>query len=96
VQWGGNHSPQGDRQNRRRLKLQELFQASKAEELDAARLAFTASINYNPSVSSDPHLHKIRSVLQRRNLYSAQHFGVELQNRGEQLQSRIASAVVIC
>jgi len=26
-QWGGNNSPQGDRQNRRRQKLQALLQA---------------------------------------------------------------------
>jgi hypothetical protein len=86
-QWGGNHSPQDDRQNRRRQKLQALHQALKAGELDAARLAFTALINFDPSVSSDPYLHKIGSALQSSNLYAAQHFGLELQNRGGQLQS---------
>jgi hypothetical protein len=86
-QWGGNHSPQGDRHNRRRQKLQALLQALKAGELDAARLAFTALINFDPSVSSDPYLHKIGSALQSSNLYAAQHFGLELQNRGWQLQS---------
>ena len=86
-QWGGNNSPQGDRHNRRRQKLQVLLQALKAGELDAARLAFTALINFDPSVSSDPYLHKIGSALQSSNLYAAQHFGLELQNRGWQLQS---------
>ena len=81
-QWGGNNSPHGDRQNRRRQKLQALLQALKAGELDAARLAFTALINFDPSVSSDPYLHKIGSALQSSNLYAAQHFGLELQNRG--------------
>jgi len=93
-QWGGNHSPQGDRQNRRRQKLQALLQALKAGELDAARLAFTALINFDPSVSSDPFLHKIGSALQSSNLYAAQHFGLELQSRGWQLQSSSPSNAV--
>jgi hypothetical protein len=86
-QWGGNNSPQGDRHNRRRQKLQVLLQALKAGELDAARLAFTALINFDPSVSSDPYLHKIGSALQSSNLYAAQQFGLELLSRGGQLQS---------
>jgi hypothetical protein len=94
-QWGGNNSPQGDRQNRRRQKLQALLQALKVGELDAARLAFTALINFDPSVSSDPYLHKIGSALQSSNLYAAQHFGLELQNRGGQLQSSNPSNAVI-
>ena len=93
-QWGGNNSPQGDRQNRRRQKLQALLQALKAGEMDAARLAFTALINFDPSVSSDPYLHKIGSALQSSNLYAAQHFGLELQNRGGQLQSSSPSNAV--
>ena len=86
-QWGGNNSPQGDRHNRRRQKLQILLQALKAGELDAARLAFTALINFDPSVSSDPYLHTIGSALQGCNLYAAQQFGLELLSRGGQLQS---------
>ena len=86
-QWGGNNSPQGDRHNRRRQKLQVLLKALKAGELDAARLAFTALINFDPSVSSDPYLHKIGSALQSSNLYAAQQFGLELLSRGGQLQS---------
>jgi len=86
-QWGGNNSPQGDRHNRRRQKLQILLQALKAGELDVARLAFTALINFDPSVSSDPYLHKIGSALQSSNLYAAQQFGLELLSRGGQLQS---------
>ena len=88
-QWGGNNSPQGDRHNRRRQKLQVLLQALRAGELDAARLAFTALINFDPSVSSDPYLHKIGSALQSSNLYAAQHFGLELQSRGGNLQSHV-------
>ena len=89
-QWGGNNSQQGDRQNRRRQKLQALLQALKAGELDAACLAFTALINFDPSVSSDPYLHKIGSALQGSNLYAAQQFGLELLSRGGQLQSNSA------
>ena len=93
-QWGGNNSPQGDRQNRRRQKLQALLQALKAGEMDAARLAFTALINFDPSISSDPYLHKIGSALQSSNLYAAQHFGLELQNRGQLKSSSPSNAVI--
>ncbi len=89
-QWGGNNSPQSDRHNRRRQKLQALLQALKAGELDAARLAFTALINFDPSVSSDPYLHKIGSALQGSNLYAAQQFGLKLLSREGQLQSNSA------
>ena len=85
--WGGNNSPQGDKQQRRRQKLQALLQSLKAGELDAARLAFTALVNFDPTVSSDPYLNKLGAALQSSNLYAAQHFGFELQNRGLQLQS---------
>ena len=85
--WGGNNSPQGDKQQRRRQKLQALLQSLKAGELDAARLAFTALVNFDPTVSSDPYLNKLGAALQSSNLYAAQHFGLELQSRGWQLQS---------
>ena len=85
--WGGNNSPQGDKHQRRRQKLQALLEGLKAGELDAARLAFTALINFDPSISGDPCLNKIGSALQSSNLYAAQHFCLELQNRGWQLQS---------
>ena len=51
--WGANNSPQGDKQQRRRQKLQALLQSLKAGELDSARLAFTALVNFDPTVSSD-------------------------------------------
>ena len=85
--WGGNNSPQGDKQQRRRQKLQALLQSLKAGVLDAARLAFTALVNFDPTVSADPYLNKLGAALQSSNLYAAQHFGLELQNRGWQLQS---------
>ena len=86
-QWGGNNSPQDDRQNRRRQKLQALLQSLKAGDLDGSRLAFAALINIDPSVSGDAYLTKIGTALQSSNLYAAQHFGLELQSRGLQLHS---------
>jgi hypothetical protein len=86
-QQGGNNSPQtqGDRQKQRRQKLQALLDSLKAENLDAARTAFIALINFDPSSSSDPNLDKIGAALQISDLYVAQHFGLELQSRGLQL-----------
>ena len=88
-QWGGNSSPQDDRRNRRRQKLQALLQSLKAGDLDGSRLAFTALINFDPSVSGDTYLTKIGTALQSSNLYAAQHFGLELQSRGLQLHSHV-------
>jgi len=88
-QQGGNNSPQtqGDRQKQRRQKLQALIDNLKAGDLDAARTAFIALINFDPSMSSDPNLDKIGAALQISDLYAAQHFGLELQSRGLQLQT---------
>ena len=86
-QWGGNNSPQGDRQNRRKQKLEALLQSIHAGELDIARQAFIALVNFDPSVSADPCLSKIGAALQSSNLYAAKHFAQELQSRGGQLQS---------
>jgi len=86
-QWSGNNLPQGYRQNRRRQKLQALLLSLKAGELDASRQAFTALVNFDPSVSADPYLSKIGAALQSSNLYAAQHFGNEIQNHSDQLRS---------
>ena len=86
-QWGGNNSPQDERQTRRRQKLQALLQSLKAGDLDGSRLAFTALINSDPSVSGDTYLTKIGTALQSSNLNAAQHFGLELQGRGLQLHA---------
>ena len=93
-QWGGNNSPQGDSQNRRRQKLQALLQSLKAGDLDAARQAFTALVNFDPSVSADPYLSKIGAALQSSNFDAAQHFGQEIQNRSVQLQASTSAAHV--
>jgi hypothetical protein len=60
----------------------------KAGDLDAARTAFTALVNFDPNASADPLLGKIGAALLSSNLYAAQHFGLELQNRGMQLPSK--------
>jgi hypothetical protein len=88
-QQGGNNSPQtpSDREKQRRQKLQALLDNLKAGNLDAARTAFIALVNFDPSMSSDPNLDKIGAALQSSNLYAAQHFGLELQSRGVQLQT---------
>ena len=86
-QLGGNNSSQGDRQNRRKQKLQALLQSISAGDLDSARQAFIALVNFDLSVSADPYLNKIGSALQSSNLYAAKHFAQELLNRGGLLNS---------
>jgi hypothetical protein len=86
-QWRGNHSPQGDRQNRRKQKLEVLLQSIESGDLDSARQAFIALVNFDPSVSVDPYLSKIGAALQSSHLNAAKHFAKELQNHGGQLQT---------
>jgi hypothetical protein len=86
-QWGGHHSPQGDGQSRRKQKLEALLQSILTGNLDTARQAFIALVNFDLSVSTDPYLTKIGAALQSSNLYAAKHFAQELQNRGGQLHS---------
>ena len=86
-QLGGNNSSQGDRQNRRKQKLQALLHSISAGDLDSARQAFIALVNFDLSVSADPYLNKIGSALQSSNLYAAKHFAQELLNRGGLLNS---------
>jgi len=85
--WGGSNSSQGERQNRRKQKLEALLHSIIAGDLDTARQAFIALVNFDPSVSTDPYLTKIGAALQSSNLYAAKHFAQELQSRGGQLQS---------
>lgn len=86
-QLGGNNSSQGDRQNRRKQKLQALLQSISVGDLDSARQAFIALVNFDLSVSADPYINKIGSALQSSNLYAAKHFAQEIRNRGGLLQS---------
>ena len=86
-QWGGSNSSQGERQNRRKQKLEALLHSIIAGDLEIARQAFIALVNFDPSVSTDPYLTKIGTALQSSNLYAAKHFAQELQSRGGQLQS---------
>jgi hypothetical protein len=58
-QWGGNNSSQGDRQNRRKQKLEALLQSINAGDLDSARQAFIALVNFDLSVSADPYLTRL-------------------------------------
>ena len=58
-QWSGNNSPQGDRQNRRRQKLQALLLSLKEGDLEASRQALTALATFDPSVATDPYLGKL-------------------------------------
>ena len=94
-QLGGNNSSQGERQNRRKQKLQALLQSISVGDLDSARQAFIALVNFDLSVSADPYINKIGSALQSSNLYAAKHFAQELLNRGGLLQSFPSDGYVV-
>ena len=86
-QRGGQHSHQGDGKSRRQQKLETLLQCIQTGEVDAARQAFIALVNFDLSVSADPYLSKIGAALQSSNLYAAKHFAKEFVSRGGQLQT---------
>ncbi len=73
--WGGQPSSQGDKQKRRKLKLDFLLQCLKAGELTNARQAYVALLNVDHSIVDDPYLSKIYTALQNSDLYSAQILG---------------------
>ena len=87
-QWGGQYSSQGDAQNRRRQKFVLLMNCLKAGELEGARQAFTALINAEPAIATDPGLTQIGAALQSSNLYSALHFAAQLESRNWQIQAK--------
>lgn len=80
-QWGGNNSPQEERQNRRRLKLNALLLCLRAGDMKAAREALVALLNFDPSLSADSYFSKVGEALKNGNLYAAQHFALEFQSR---------------
>lgn len=91
--WGGQNSPQGDKQRRQAHKLQLLYAALKAGELEQARQAFVALVNVDPSVAHDPYLNKIGAALQSSHVSAAQHFARELEQRGGQLAVNASTSV---
>ena len=91
--WGGQNSPHGDKQRRQAHKLQLLYAALKAGELEQARQAFVALVNVDPSVAHDPYLHKIGAALQSSHVSAAQHFARELEQRGGQLAVNASTSV---
>ena len=74
--WGGQPSSQGDKQKRRKLKLDFLLQCLKAGELANARQAYVALLNVDHSIVHDPYLSKIYTALQNSDLHSAQKLGL--------------------
>ncbi len=86
--WGGQPSSQGDKQKRRKLKLEFLLQCLKTGELANARQAYVALLNVDHSIVDDPYLSKIYSALQNNDIYSAQKLGniVEANNSSNNSQ----------
>ena len=80
--WGGSGSQPGSRQQQRARKLQSLYEALQAGDLDHARQAFLALINLDPFATSDPVLSKIGAALQSSNLPAARQHATELNVRG--------------
>ena len=86
-------SQPGDRQQQRARKLQSLYEALQAGDLDHARQAFLALINLDPLATSDPVLSKIGAALQSSNLPAARQHATELNVRGGSFLAKFAQKI---
>jgi hypothetical protein len=77
-QWGGKNPSQEERKDRRQRKLQALLFSIKANDLEAARQAYIALVNFDLALSNHPYLKEIGSALESNNLHSAQYFAKEI------------------
>ncbi len=91
--WGGSGSQPGSRQQQRARKLQSLYEALQAGDLDHARQAFLALINLDPLATSDPVLSKVGAALQSSNLPAARQYAAELNVRGGSFLAKFAQQI---
>lgn len=91
--WGGSGSQPGSRQQQRARKLQSLYEALQAGDLDHARQAFLAMIKLDPLATSDPVLSKIGAALQSSNLPAARQYAAELNVRGGSFLAKFAQKI---
>jgi hypothetical protein len=91
--WGGSGSQPGSRQQQRARKLQSLYEALQAGDLDHARQAFLALINLDPFATRDPVLSKIGAALQSSNLPAARQYAAELNVRGGSFLAKFAQQI---
>jgi len=91
--WGGSGSQPGSRQQQRARKLQSLYEALQAGDLDHARQAFLALINLDPFATSDPVLSKVGAALQSSNLPAARQHAAELNVRGGSFLAKFAQKI---
>jgi hypothetical protein len=86
-QFGRQGSSSGDGRQNRAHKIHVLFTALEAGDLEHARHAFAALLNFDVAFSQDPDLAKIGAALKSNNLYSAQHFMREYKTKLVNAQS---------
>jgi hypothetical protein len=91
--WGGSGSQPGSTQQQRARKLQSLYEALQAGDLDHARQAFLAMIKLDPLATSDPVLSKIGAALQSSNLPAARQYAAELNVRGGSFLAKFAQKI---
>ncbi len=77
-QWSGKNSNHENRKDRRRQKLEFLFNSIKANDLESARQAYTSLLNFDQTLSDYPNFRKIGSALKDGNLYAAQYIIKEI------------------
>jgi hypothetical protein len=75
---GASCDPPSDPRQIQTLKLGALLEAIERDDLEHARQAFVALVNFSPSVENDPLLTKVGSALQSSNLHAAKYFAKDL------------------
>lgn len=73
-QWTGSGGTADDRKKRQLLKLKALIYALDQDDLESARQAFVAFVNFAPHLAHDETLSKVGAALQSSHLAAAKHF----------------------
>ena len=78
-QWTGSGGTPEEQKKRQLLKLKALIQALEHGDLESARQAFVAFVNFAPHLSHDEILSKVGSALQSSHLAAAKPFVKNLE-----------------
>jgi len=79
-QWAGSGGNAEDRKKRQLLKLKALVCALEQGDLESARQAFVAFVNFAPHLAHDETLSKVGAALQSSHLAAAKHFVKHLES----------------
>ena len=78
--FAGNGNSPRDKHQQHRQKVLALFDAINSDNLDAARHAFQALVNFDPATAADTHFSKLSKYLNSGSIYLAQQWVKEFKS----------------